>query len=129
MKRNAEIAEKFPDPVREAVNLPIGIEGEFFVGITKNSGQVLDKSVVDYNKQPSTQPSLWCSWIAHEDGSIEWDGGETFYNYVDWIKYLIQHFIAPWGFTLNGKVKWHGEDPSDSGVIVVNNNIVTTKVN
>jgi hypothetical protein len=42
-------------------------------------------------------------------------------------QYLIGHFLAPWGYTLNGTVKWVGEDPADSGVIEVENNRVTTR--
>jgi hypothetical protein len=34
MKRDAEKASKLADPVREAVGLPIGTEGEYFVGRT-----------------------------------------------------------------------------------------------
>jgi len=36
-----------------------GIDGEFFVGAQGFKGQNRDASVVDYNRQPSTQPSLW----------------------------------------------------------------------
>ena len=32
MKRDQDIAETLPDPVREAVGLPIGYEGAYFVG-------------------------------------------------------------------------------------------------
>jgi hypothetical protein len=56
-----------------------------------------------------------------------WDGNEKFYHYAEWLEYLIGHFLAPWGYTLNGTVKWVGEDPADSGVIEVENNRVTTR--
>lgn len=45
-------------------------------------------------------------------------------NYVEWLEYLIQHFIAPWGYKLNGAVVWHGEDSDDIGRIVVTDNVV-----
>jgi len=25
---------------------------------------------------------------------------------VEWLEYLISHFIEPWGYTLNGSVTW-----------------------
>ena len=128
MTRNTALLPR--DPFAIAVGLPHGEEGQYYVASKAQMGQDDDASVIKGNVPPVGQPGLWCQWVPTDDGmSIEWDGGEKFYNYVDWIKYLIQHFIAPWGFTLNGNVTWHGEDPFDSGVIVVNNNIVTTKVN
>ena len=51
-------------------------------------------------------------------------GGEKFYNYTEWIKYLIQHFLSVWGYVLNGTVEWQGEDSRDIGRIIVENNVV-----
>jgi hypothetical protein len=129
MKRDANKAANLPDPVREAVNLPIGKDGEYFVGASGSFGQDKDDSVIDYNTSPSEQPGLWCQWVPNEDGTgIEWDGGEKFYSYVEWLDYLIYNFLAPWGYILNGEVEWQGEDRDDRGLIVVKNNEVTTKI-
>jgi hypothetical protein len=66
---------------------------------------------------------LWCQWIATPDGrGIEWDGGEKFYHYIAWLQYIILHFLEPWGYRLSGEVKWTGEDPSDTGRIIVEDN-------
>jgi hypothetical protein len=82
-------------------------------------------NVVDYNCPPEIQPSSWCQWIPTEDGmAIVWDGGEKFYEYVDWIKYLITKVLAPAGYILNGEVEWQGEDREDMGKIVITNNVV-----
>lgn len=117
-----------PDPVREAVGLPPGPEGAYFVGGPGFMGQEVDASVVNRNKPPSGQPSLWCQWTPTPDRTaLVWDGNEKFYHYAEWLEYLIGHFLAPWGYTLNGTVKWVGEDPADSGVIEVENNRVTTR--
>jgi hypothetical protein len=71
------------------------------------------------------QPGLWCQWVPSHDGSfIEWDGGEKFYAYLPWIEYLIDHFIGPWGYKLNGTVEWSGEESSDIGRIRIDNNVV-----
>ena len=73
-------------------------------------------------------PGLWCDWVPNEDGTaLEWNGAEKFYDYVPWIKYLIENFIKPWGLTVNGEVEWEGEESGDLGLIVVKDNVVTTK--
>jgi len=76
-----------------------------------------------------TYPELYCQWVPGADGAtLEWDGGEKFYAYVEWLEYLIEHFLAPWGHRVNGEVKWFGEDRDDIGAITVVDNVVTTKV-
>ena len=128
MSRNVEIASKFPDPIREAAGLPIGEQGSYFVGGLGFCGQELDASVVNSNSEPPGQPSLWCQWVPTDDNDgIEWDGGEKFYNYTKWLEYIIEHFLKPWGYVLNGVVEWFGEEHDDRGMIVVDDNNVTTK--
>lgn len=128
MKRNQTIASTLPDPAREAVGLPIGKQGAYFVGGGGDFGQANDASVIDGNAAPSGQPGLWCQWVPTQDNNgIEWDGGEKFYDYVEWLSYIIEHFLMPWGYVLNGEVEWFGEDHSDRGKIVVANNVVSTK--
>lgn len=61
-------------------------------------------------------------------GTVEWDGGEKFYDYVDWLWYIIEHFLKPWGYTVNGEVRWCGEDDEDRGTIVVVDNEVSTRL-
>lgn len=117
MKRHAKRAEKMKDPLRELVGLPIGVDAEHFTGSPDEFGQD-DTFVVDYNRPPETQPGLWCQWRVSDDGaSIAWDSNEKFYNYVEWLIYIRDHFLRPWGRELNGVVKWRGEDRSDVGTI------------
>jgi hypothetical protein len=128
MQRNAAIAETFPDPVRLAAGLPIGIDGGYYVGNTNDYGQDMDASVKNGNQPPAGQPGLWCQWELVDNGQyLTWDGGEKFYNYVEWLRYLIEHFFEPWGYKLNGEIEWQGEERDDMGLIKVENNIVTTK--
>lgn len=125
MLRDPVKCETMLDPYRKAVGLPIGIDGEYFVGASGFAGQVRDGSILDYNEPPSTQPGLWCQWIPSEDGiAIIWDGGEKFYNYVEWLEYIIKNFLEPWGYKVNGEVKWTGEEPYDLGIIRVTDNVV-----
>jgi hypothetical protein len=128
MKRVSDKTEAFPDPVRHAVGMPVGIDGGYFVGGSGWAGQGQDSSIVDYNRPPSGQPGLWCKWEPNEDGTaIEWNGHEKFYEWEAWLRYLVEHFLRPWGYTLNGEVEWEGEDQGDVGKIVVTDNNVTVK--
>jgi hypothetical protein len=105
-----------------------GKEGEYFCKNDGDHGQTQDASIITYNHEPSTQPSLWCQWTVSDDGArLEWDGGEKFYSYVEWLEYMIANFFRPWGCLLNGEIKWQGEDSEDVGKIIVADNIVTTK--
>ena len=125
MKRDPKKAEKRRDPIRIAAGLPIGADGAYFVGGEGFGGQDEDASVLDANKPPKGQPGLWCHWVPYESGiSIVWDQGEKFYYYDKWLKYIIKHFLAPWGYVLNGEVTWHGEERGDRGTLHVFENEV-----
>lgn len=156
MKRDPKIAEKFPDPLRVVLGLPIGDEGAYFVGSDKMDGEIVqpgdprylspeemkqrhgwaengpvsagqrhDSSVLEYNFPPRGQPGLWCQWVVTEDGTeLEWDEGEKFYEYVEWLEYLIKHFFEKWGVKLNGEIGWKGSEDDDRGTIFVKNNKV-----
>lgn len=58
---------------------------------------------------------------------IAWNGHEKFYDYVEWLEYLVENFLKPWGYKLNGTVTWQGEDSGDFGKIIVKENVVSTK--
>ena len=108
------------------VDEAFGIEGEFYVFGGGTFGQNRDENIIDYNREPSTQPGLWCQWVPNEDGTaIEWDGGEKFYSYSEWLFYIINKILAPNGYVLNGSVTWQGEEIGDVGKINVENNIIT----
>lgn len=125
MSRDPAIAATFPDPKREAVGLPIGPQGAYFVGGKGDFGQDDDASVINSNREPNGQPGLWCQWVPTDDGTgLEWDGGEKFYEYEAWLGYIVTHFLAPWGCTLNGCVEWEGEEEEDTGAIGVINNVI-----
>lgn len=127
-----------------------GKEGAYFIGGTGMCGQDFDETVIDGNTPPGQlsysgweksyaeffqeeqkminsgecQPGLWCQWIINEDNELEWDGGEKFYEYTNWLKYLIKNFFEPWGVFLNGEIEWQGEDRDDFGKIIVVDNEV-----
>src|SRR5262245_42947899 len=98
-----DIIEKISDPIREAVGLPLGEDGCYFVARDDFS------LAEDANRPTKSQPSLYCKWISSDDGKgIEWDGREKFGWYWEWLWYLIKHFLKPWGYTLNGSVPYQG---------------------
>lgn len=133
-----------------------GIEGEYFVYDDGNYGQIDDGTIIDYNipsgqisydstadftarwdenkkrmNEGKCQPGLWCQWIVEDHNECDelmWDGGEKFYNYVEWLRYLIEHFFSKWDVKLNGEVFWEGESSDDKGKIVVKDNIVKTYI-
>lgn len=73
-------------------------------------------------------PGLYCQWIPNKDGTaIVYDGNEKFYDYVEWIEYLINKFLKPWGYVVNGEVYWQGDKVGDVGLITVKNNEVSAK--
>lgn len=123
MMRNESLVAQMPDPVREAVGLEVGPQGAYFVGAPGFAGQDRTEDIVDYNEPPRDQPGLWCQWVPNDEGTaIVWNEAEKFYNYVEWLEYLVKNFLSRWGYQLNGKVIWQGEETSDSGVIYVKNN-------
>lgn len=111
-----------------------GHEGEFFAYVDGNFGQSDDGTTLDRNVPPGQkgfmqgevekgQPGLWCQWVISEDGTeLEWNGGEKFYNYVAWLKYIIKNFFIPWGIKSEGEILWYGDDRDDMGKIKVRNN-------
>lgn len=104
-----------------------GVEGEFFCEDLANCGQNSTPDVIDHNEPPRTQPGLWLQWVPNSDGTaIEWDGGEKFYYYTEWLLYIIHKILAPNGYVLNGEVTWQGEETGDVGEIIVKNNKVFT---
>lgn len=103
-----------------------GIEGEFFA----NRNSEHDRSVLDSNNPPKTQPDLYCDWIikSEEDGDyLKTGGAESFYCPTEWLNYFVENFFKPWGLVINGEVEWDGEETGDIGKIVAENNEITEK--
>jgi len=125
MRRDAQIASNMSDSVRINVGLPIGKEACYFTGGLGMHGQVNDVSIMDQNSSPLDQPGLWCQWIPSVDGiSLKWNGVEKFYNYVEWLEYIIKHFLIPWDRVLSGQVRWLVVKDCDSGIIYIRDNEV-----
>jgi hypothetical protein len=105
-----------------------GTDGEFWIEGIDNSGQAKTPDILKYNDPPATQPGLWNQWCILEDAqTLAWDEGEKFYNYIEWITYLIDRILKPRGYTVSGEVSWHGEEDDDQGIIEVIDNVVRVK--
>jgi hypothetical protein len=125
MKRSPElIKEAFPNWKELCFKGELGKEGEYFVGGLGDWGQGRDISVLDHNTPARTQPSLWCNWEITET-ELMWNEAEKFYDYEEWLDYLIDNFFAPCGYVLNGDISWEGEESDDFGIIHVEDNVVT----
>lgn len=116
------------------------------------SGHEPKDEILEYNYPPDGQPGLWCQWVVTSDGkSIQWNGGEKFYDSPEWMSYLINHFLREgaeasklkpdrfgrtpalpderfkhftFDHNLNGDIEAEGEDPGDRWMLVVRNNEV-----
>lgn len=129
MERNANKTAKLPDSLREAVGLPVGVDGGYYVGGPTDGfyGQSHSRDIQDFRRPPGTQPNFWCHWVPSEDGTcIVWDGRQKFRGYGQWLEYLVLHFLEPWGYALNGTICRLSEtdDWSTQTTIVVENNYI-----
>ena len=117
--------------MKRNVDPEYGVEGEFFVDGKGFMGQDHnDETIIDYNNPPSTQPSLWCQWVPTSDRrGIEWDCGEKFYGYDEWLQYICDKILAPKGYILNGAVEFRGEDWVDAGLLICEDNKVRIQYN
>ena len=71
-------------------------------------------------------PTYYCQWVPTEDGErLEWDKNEKFYYGKEWLEYLIETFIAPWVYRLNGESPWYIDDFQEAGILKVADNVVT----
>lgn len=112
------VVECIHDPLLAAVGMPLGPQGAYIVSLEGRWNNGLPRGV----------PNHYCQWRPTEDGTgIEWDQGEKFYDWAEWLTYLVDHFLKPWGYVLNGRVVYQGEDTGDVGHLVCEDNVVTKR--
>jgi hypothetical protein len=102
-------------------------EGSFKFSPCLNAEQV--KTIQDlYCKygDGKESPDALCQWEVDDNGTtLEWDYGEKFYKYIEWLHYLNDKYFKPWNIKMNGEMHWEGEDPHDTGVITIEDNNIT----
>lgn len=123
-RSNSLIKQLYPNWRELCYNGELGVDGEYFLGQCDSLDDYTDLSVLDCNHPTESQPSLYCQWVIERRGELIWDGNEKFYDYVEWLRYLIERFFAPNGYVLEGSVEFSGEDPNDHGIITVSDNVI-----
>ena len=118
------IVATYPDPIREKAGLPLGVDAGYFVGGTTASEW--NSPPPDWLVPPAGQPENWCSVALSADSMGLEIAKQVSTKYVmEWLVYIIDHFLEPWGYIANGQMKWWGSSMGDTGIIVVNNNKVS----
>jgi len=133
---DVELLKNEPDPVREAVGLPLGEYGCYVTGhgfkydeynyppFWQDPGRAeTDPAYID-RECPGT-PNPNCGWRPSDDGTELIAYVDKFWGYIEWLQYLLDHFLIPWGYVLNGKMTWQGEYEEDKGALIVEHNVIT----
>lgn len=95
-------------------------DGQFTFDADPTVSVVRDINALQSMDSPEGAPSSYCQWVVSEDlRGIKWDGGEKFYEYADWLQWIIDNILKPANLSIRGSVHWRGEDATDSGHIVV----------
>lgn len=70
-------------------------------------------------------PGSYCQWkLSRDCQSIEWDGGEKFYNYTEWMQWLIDNVFTPDGVEVSGTITFAGEEVTDVGILTIEGSTV-----
>ena len=132
-EKEIEFLRKFNDTRRMTRNQgPYYVEDESegygYLGVNMNKGE--------HNQPPPDQPGLWCHWVSSDHGRFMlWDAGEKTYDFAEWMKYLIEHFVCsnpnakselPFlqSHVLNGTIEAKGEEGNDRWDLIVRDNKV-----
>lgn len=93
------------------------------------------RTVLDWNEEdrggtgkPGKHPDGYMQWLPTDDlRGLVWDGNEKFYDYVEWMEWLVAR-LAEWGIAGNGAIHWQGEENGDTGVLsVTGSTVIATK--
>lgn len=98
------------------------------------TGEICDQlnniSQVDHRLN-SDMPGYFCQWIVTGSNVagwvLEWDGIEKFYDYTEWLKWLLKNVFIPNGYELNGEIIWQGEEVGDIGILHIDRNVLTVQ--
>lgn len=97
---------------------------KFLEEFTKARHEGGDDISGDLNSIWHSLPSIWCPWELGDcppwlEGvdclRIPKEGKH--YAYIPWLQYLLNEFLIPNGYEVNGFVQWRGENYYDVGVI------------
>lgn len=101
---------------------------EFLISNIQNS---IDNHYMSDNwrseKTRGNEPATYCQWILKRKNNtytIGWDEGEKFYEYKEWLQYILDTHLIPFGLSLSGNVRYQGEELGDSGILTIKNDKV-----
>ena len=96
-------------------------KGTFTLTPALTMEQYADLDAIENEKDAGNgSPDGYFQWKPTRNGKgIQWDGGEKFYDYVEWLQWLIDAKLTPWGITLSGQVTYSGESRGDVGILRV----------
>lgn len=91
------------------------------------------KMFLEANEDPGQikgdKPLSYMQWVPSESlESIVYDGHEKFYYYDKWMEWVLKKLIEL-GVVANGSIAWSGESAIDTGVLIVENNVLTVSKN
>jgi hypothetical protein len=76
-----------------------------------------------HDRRIKGMPSSYCQWEffkkATSECFLKWDGEEKFYDYINWLDWLLKNIFLPNELSLSGTTLWQGEDVGDVGLITV----------
>lgn len=91
------------------------------------------KQLLEFNEDPENipapHPSSYMQWVPGKNlDSIGWDGGEKFYDYAEWLQWLVG-WLAARGIESVGILSWSGEQAGDTGTLTVFDGRVESRAN
>ncbi len=78
----------------------------------KIANQVNELAYKRHDTSDPKIPGFYLQWII-ENKQLQWDCNEKFYNYVEWLEYLLENIFIPNNIMLNGEIEWRGEEWDD----------------
>lgn len=75
----------------------------------------------EYKKYSDTKPDNgYNQWTPNKDGTaMVWNDGEKFYDYAEWLQWLIDYYFKPRNIELRGRINYQGEEIGDVGYLEV----------
>lgn len=84
----------------------------------KQLGEGYEKE--DYAKLNPEHPDSYLQWVPTQDGlGYCWNDGEKFYDYAEWLQWIIDNWFKPKKITLMGRINYQGEEIGDVGYLEV----------
>lgn len=78
---------------------------------------------------PLGAPNSYLQWAPSADGTrLAWNGSEKFYDYDVWLAWLAANWFLPRGYTVQGQVRFQGEEIGDTGTLSLSAQGVVSKL-